>query len=551
MRFLNSMLKGLCILQRDLLYFAKNIVLAWRVLLLMSSVVADDAAQMTLFVETGALDAVAYSPNGKIIAAGGRDNLIRLWDAQSGEFLRVLDGHVDYVSSLAFSPDGAYLASGGRDKRIFVWDIQTGAVFRRFDIHSDEVTGLAFTPDGLMLASGSRDAKLGLHHIDSGETVNVLDNYGGAVWEIAFNPLGTILASASEDGSIWIYGLWDSDGVWLQSLKGHGAAVTSVIFSPDGKQLLSASLDGTVRLWDASNLREAATLQPNIIFSGHLAPPIGVGFGVNGTIFSASLDSTLRVWDVAGAIAPGKELAAFSTTAAPLTALAVRPDLLQVATVNTDGALDMREMSQEILDSLIESHKEVVIVPTQVPPINTSIPNVSVSTPIVAAPVEAAAVSPSSETIIPPPEAPPPTGPTLQIPGVSITSGITSFPLDGQSWAIDPWEKAVGHLQGTAWFDMPGNIVLGGHSEFPDGRPGIFNRLYGVGIGDEIFLLDGDFRRRYVVINVLEVNYQDLSVIYPTLHNRLTLITCDIPSYVAEQNLYYERLVIVADEVPG
>ncbi|MEL6528289.1 MAG: sortase, partial [Chloroflexota bacterium] len=56
--------------------------------------------------------------------------------------------------------------------------------------------------------------------------------------------------------------------------------------------------------------------------------------------------------------------------------------------------------------------------------------------------------------------------------------------------------------------------------------------------------------RRYIVINVRSVDYTDVSVVFPTTFNRLTLITCDIPSYVAEQNIYYERLVIVADEVP-
>lgn len=531
------------------------LVFFWIVFSCVSSVIADDVAHMTLFVDTGALDAVAYSPDGSIIAAGGRDNLIRLWDAKTGDFIRVLDGHVDYVSSIAFSPDGAYLASGGRDKRIYVWYIQTGAVFRRFDIHTDEVTGLAFTPDGLMLASGSRDATLALHHLDSGETVNVLENYGGAVWDVAFHPMGTVLATASENGSIWVYGLWGSGGVWLQSLTGHSAAATSVVFSPDGEQLLSTSLDGTVRLWDIATLREATDMQPMLILNGHLAPPIGAGFGVNGTIFSAGLDGTLRVWDSIGAVAAGKELAIFSTTPAPLTALAMRADLTQVATVSTSGTLELRDMAVDIVNALIDQNRVVVALPTSLPANNSTAngqmsPPAAASSPeIVPTPALIEAVSSAPEVAIQPTDAP--AGLTLQIPGVSIRSGITSFPLDGQSWAIDPWEKAVGHLQGTAWLDMPGNIVLGGHSEYPDGRPGIFNRLYGVGIGDEILLQDGDFRRRYVVINVLEVNYQDLSVIYPTLHNRLTLITCDIPSYVAEQNLYYERLVIVADEVPG
>src|SRR5690606_11959178 len=102
-------------------------------------------------------------------------------------------------------------------------------------------------------------------------------------------------------------------------------------------------------------------------------------------------------------------------------------------------------------------------------------------------------------------------------PTANIYSPVKTFYLDGVSWAIDAWEPQVGHLQGTAWLGSPGNIALGGHSRLPDGRPGIFAGLYGVKIGDPVFLGD----RRYVVSEILEVNYQDLRVVYPTTSERL------------------------------
>jgi LPXTG-site transpeptidase (sortase) family protein len=104
-------------------------------------------------------------------------------------------------------------------------------------------------------------------------------------------------------------------------------------------------------------------------------------------------------------------------------------------------------------------------------------------------------------------------------------------------------------LQGTAWVDVPGNIALGGHSEYPDGTPGIFNGLYGVNIGDPIYLNVNGSQRRYIVTEKRSVRFDDLSVVYPTTSERLTLITCDIPSYDAGTSFYWERLVVVA--VPG
>ena len=135
------------------------------------------------------------------------------------------------------------------------------------------------------------------------------------------------------------------------------------------------------------------------------------------------------------------------------------------------------------------------------------------------------------------------------IPSVGMRVGITTFPLDGISWAIDPWEPLVGHLQGTSWVDGNGNIALGGHSLHPDGRAGIFNSLYNVSLGDEIIVQEGNIVRRYIVNDIRVVAHTDISVVYPTAHSRVTLITCDIPSFSPDTGLYGERLVVIADAI--
>jgi len=115
------------------------------------------------------------------------------------------------------------------------------------------------------------------------------------------------------------------------------------------------------------------------------------------------------------------------------------------------------------------------------------------------------------------------------------------------SWAIDPWEARVGHLQGTAWTDtQPGNIALGGHAEYPNGAPGIFYRLVNLEPGDTIMLIDAGQLWHYNVVTTISVPYDDLSVVYPTETAQLTLITCDIPTYNTSTGLYDERLVIIA-----
>lgn len=503
----------------------------------------------SLQVFTGALDAVDFSPDGSILASGGRDNTIRFWDAATGELLRATEGHVDWVTSVDFSPDGNLLVSGSRDDTIRLFDSNTGELLNVLGSHDNDVSAVAMSPDGLVIASGGRDSKIKLWDIETGEQIAMLEQFSQPVWRLAFHPNGTILASASEDGTIWLWGLWDEHSGWLKKLEGHRDPVSSLAFSPNGDYLLSGSLDGTLRLWNIQDLnideREAI-----LTMHGHLAPVMGVGFSADLSVaISASLDGTVRLWDLAGTIEAGQELSQIRGNGAPLTYLTLDTNQQKAASVGTDGVLNLWDMSAETLAAIIESNRPINIAANN-PPSNTSsraIPNVSESSDVETVIIPtAAAANPSTNTSPPAPT----NGRVLTIPTASISSPVTTFYLDGVSWAIDPWEDIVGHLEGTAWLNQRGNVVIGGHSELPDGSAGVFYRLYNVGIGDEMFLQDGEITRRYVVVNILSVDYRDISVVYPTSHNRLTLITCDIPSYVAEQNFYYERLVIMADEVP-
>src|ERR1700722_18314029 len=77
---------------------------------------------------TNAIDAVAFSPDGSLLASGGHDAIIKLWDVQTGSELRALAGHANTVTSLAFSRDGRMLVSGSLDSTIRFWDVESGNV---------------------------------------------------------------------------------------------------------------------------------------------------------------------------------------------------------------------------------------------------------------------------------------------------------------------------------------------------------------------------------------------------------------------------------------
>ena len=479
-------------------------------------------------VISGALDAVDFSPDSQLIASGGRDNLVRLWDTATGENELILSGHSDWVTSLAFSPDGQILASGSKDNTIRLWDVSTGQSLRTFKRHQDDVTSLTFTHDGLVLISGSRDGMIRLEETETGIEILQLENYSGSVWDIALSPDGTILAAAGETGAIWLWGLWDESGLWIAPLYGHESPVVSIAFSPDGNRLLSGGQDGLLRLWEITNGGNSTMIEPTLL-QGHIAPVMGVGFTADALVaISSSLDGTVRLWDVDGSVELGRELSTISGTGIPLTNLALNPDGTIAASVGTDGMLGIWNVDESTVAELIDTNRPAVVVNNS--PRSPQTPNNVPSNSHAQTQITSG-------------------GRTLSIPSANINIGIKTFYLDGVSWGIDPWEPQVGHLQGTSWVDNVGNVALGAHSQYPDGRSGVFQNLYNVTVGDEVTVTDNGALHRYVVTDIRIVPYDDISVVYPTAHSRLTLITCDIPSFEAQSGLYAERLVVVADKI--
>jgi WD40 repeat protein len=153
----------------------------------------------------GAVGDLAFSPDGRLLAAVGGGRSVKLWEVETGRELPMLEGHSDDLMTVAFSPDGRWLASAGVDTTIKLWDVSTWREVQTLRGHALGVNYIAFSPDSRRLASVGMDHVLRVWDLDAGQTVLTLKGHLAPTYAIAFSPDGKYLVSASQDGVVKIW----------------------------------------------------------------------------------------------------------------------------------------------------------------------------------------------------------------------------------------------------------------------------------------------------------------------------------------------------------
>ncbi len=278
----------------------------------------------------GGVRAVAFSPDGKVLATASDDETTGVWEVSSGKRVATL-GYEGMVSAVAFSPDGKLLAAASLDKTVGIWEAETGKQIARLT-YAKTVTAVAFSPDGGLVVTAS-GGTIGIWEAETGKQVARPTTHGGAGTAVALSPDRRLVAKADEDeitgeGYAWI---WEAEtGKQVVMLSHGGGRVRAIAFSPNGRLVATAGEDkfgsrGYARICEAETGRQLARLT-------YEERVYGVAFSPDGRwVATASEDKTAGIWEAE----TGKRVAMLNHDAG-VRAVAFSPDGRWVATASED-----------------------------------------------------------------------------------------------------------------------------------------------------------------------------------------------------------------------
>ncbi|MEN9221126.1 MAG: WD40 repeat domain-containing serine/threonine-protein kinase, partial [Thermostichus sp. BF3_bins_97] len=304
-----------------------------------------------------AITALAMNPDGTLLASGGDDGLVKLWDPRTGDRLETLVGHEGSIETLAISPDGTFLVSAGADRTVRLWDLATLSERLQLQGHTELINSVAISPDSRWIASGSADRTVRLWQADSGQLIRTVDSTaheltaGAGITAVAFGPGRTpptriaalgeageegiplappplILAAANADPTIH---LWDpNSGALLETLEAD-YPVEQVLLSRDGRHLFSGSANG-ISIWNLSTGSIERTLPQNFSSLATLT------LSPDGRLLASGTDhraKEIKLWD----LRTGELLRTLGGHTWTVSALLFSPDGQTLYSGSVDGSI--------------------------------------------------------------------------------------------------------------------------------------------------------------------------------------------------------------------
>ena len=293
---------------------------------------------LSIIQPTHSVRRILYSPDGRTLALADTSGQVSLCDADTGQLIGTLEGHLSSIVDVTYSPEGRTLAVSDENSTVNLWDINTGHLKATLSVHAEssryDPPGVTYSPDGRTLASASGKF-INLWDADTGDLKATLERHVHAVWALTYSPDGRTLASASYDGTIHLSDTTTGqstailrehpEGDWHRYDNDLFTPDGSLAYSPDGRTLASAA-GQFINLWDVNTKVRKATLRGNV---GKISD---VTYSPDGRTLANTDGFAINLRD-----ADTGDLKATLNSVCPLYSLAYSPDGSVLAGVGYDG----------------------------------------------------------------------------------------------------------------------------------------------------------------------------------------------------------------------
>ncbi|GIV06776.1 MAG: hypothetical protein KatS3mg016_2351 [Fimbriimonadales bacterium] len=277
-----------------------------------------------------------------LLYSAGYDGKVRRWNPSTGAFLSEFTAHADGINGFALRPDNAQLATAGADRSVRLWNPGTGTLQSSLAGHTDIVTGVGFVSNGYVI-SVDASGVLRFWQATSGAPQGNPINHNSPILELAIAPSRDQVAIGDFDGKITLRLM--PTGAVVRSWDAHGSEVTSVAYSSDGARLVSGGYDGSIKIWNLATGALVRTL-------GTGTEPILCVAYRGSRVAAGDTSGTVRLWDAD----TGNLLRTLNAHTDLAQAVAFSPNGLYVATGGADGYVRLWNVSDGAVVRELPNH---------------------------------------------------------------------------------------------------------------------------------------------------------------------------------------------------
>lgn len=308
------------------------------------------ALQKTLKGHTEAVYSIAFSPDTTTLVTGSYDTTVKIWNTKSSKCIHTLKGHESWVNAVAFSMDGTIVASGSADSTIKIWNVADGRLRLNIPTYDTLTKSIVFSKVSNELTAGGTNRNVNVYTTLNGKIIRTFTGYTQRLSNAEFSPEGNAMLTGSEESSAIIWDLKDMGRV--QSFNISKGSSHNAVFSPDGRYFAAAhDLNNSVTVWDSTNGKIYMTLQ------GHQERINRIIFSPNSKLIaSCGWDGLVKIWD----ISTGMLLQTLKGHQSAVWSVVFTPDSTHMVSCGEDRTIQVWNVRTGSIEGVMNGHTSAV-----------------------------------------------------------------------------------------------------------------------------------------------------------------------------------------------